>query len=137
MAQDTAITAVAGAPAIGPKLQVYQREINFATTGLASGDHFELFDLDAGDVVIAGGVVVTAVAGAGNEDLTIGVGGTGTELLTATPVDTSGFTAFTLNSLAPVQVGDDTVDLAMTVDAADRGTVLVTMVVLKAGDFAG
>ena len=114
MAKNTAITAQTAAPALLQKLWVYQREIDFATNGLASGDHFELFDLDAGDVVIAGGVVVTAGGTAGNEDLTIGVGGTGTELLTATPVDTSGFTALTLNSGAPVQVGNDTVDLAMT-----------------------
>jgi hypothetical protein len=135
MAQDTAISPLKGAPASGSKLEVYQRRIDFAVTGLASGAHFELFTMDTGDIVVGGCVIVAGGTTGGNEDFTIGIGGTGTTLLTATPVDTDAVVPLTATK--GVSVSSDTVDLAMTVDAADIGTVDVTLVVLKAGDFAG
>lgn len=134
MAKNTAISAQTGAPALLQKIWCYQRTIDFSATNLASGDHFELFQLEAGDVVIAGAFEVVT-AGTGNHDATLGVGGTGTTLLTATPVDTEAVTALTID--APIVIGADTVDLAMTVANATTGVVRVTIAVLKAGDFAG
>ena len=134
MAKNTAISALAGGKDLNGKLVVFQRRIDFASTNLASGAHFELFKLETGDIVVGGVVTVDAGATAGNEDLTMGVGGTGTTLLTATPVDTDGSTALTGTW---IPVGDDTVDLAMTVDAADQGVVDVTLLVLRSGDTAG
>jgi hypothetical protein len=133
MAVDTAIIAQSGAPALLQKVQAYQRNIDFSVTNLASGDHFELFDLEAGDVIIGGSVEVTT-AGTGNHDLTLGIGGTGTELMTALPVDTLGVTVLSTPHYA---IGDDTVDLAMTVAAGATGAVLVTLVVMKGADFRG
>lgn len=135
MAIDTAISPLAGAPSSGAKLEIYQRRVNFGVTGLASGDHFALFTMDTGDIVLGGCVIVAGGSTGGDEDLTLGIGGTGTTLLTATPVDTDA--VIPLTATAGISVSGDTVDLAMTVDAADVGTVEVTLLVLKAGDFSG
>lgn len=135
MAIDTAVAPLKGAPASGNKLEVYQRRIDFAVTGLASAAHFEVFSMDTGDIVLGGGVVVNGGTTGGNEDFTLGYGGTGTELLAATPVDTDAVVA--LNAIAGIVVSGDTIDLAMTIDAADIGTVEITLLVLKAGDTSG
>jgi len=135
MAIDTATAPQTGAPAVGQKVQGYQREIDFSVKNLASGAHFQLFTLDAGDVIL-GGACEIGTAGTGNHDLTLGTAASSTNLLTATPVDTAAVVATTATT--PV-IGGATgaVNLHMTVANAATGVVRVTVAVLKAGDFAG
>ena len=134
MAIQETIAALTGAPAIGPKVQVYQRKINFADQApLASGAHFEFIELEAGDVVIGGSMEVVS-AGTATAKIAVGVNG-GADLLTATLIDAEAVTPFTATK--GVAVGADTVDIAASVAACEAGIVMVTLVVMKGGDFAG
>jgi hypothetical protein len=135
MAINTAIAPQTGAPAVGQKVQVYQREIDFSVNALASGAHFQLFTLDAGDVIL-GGACEVVDAGTGNHDLTLGTAAGSTDLLTATPVDTKALVA-TTNTVAVIGGSTGAVNLHMTVANAATGVVRVTLAVLKAGDFSG
>lgn len=135
MAQNPAINPLSGAPAVGQKVQVYQREIDFSVNNLASGAHFQLFTLDAGDVIL-GGACEVVTAGTGDHDLTLGTAASSTNLLTATAVDTKAQVA-TTNTVAVIGGSTGAVNLHMTVAAAATGVVRVTLAVLKAGDFAG
>jgi hypothetical protein len=134
MAKDTAISPLKGAPVSGAKLEVYQRTIDFSKTNLLGGDYFELFTMDTGDVVLGGAVIIKGATPNGAE-LTLGLGGAGTTLLTNTSLTASSVTPLT--ATAGVSVSMDTVDLAMDSDNASTGTAAVSLWVLKAGDRAG
>jgi hypothetical protein len=136
MAIQAGITAQGGAPALLQKVQVMQRKINFADqTALATGAHFELLDLEAGDVVIGGSLTVLT-AGTATAKIAIGTAG-GTNLLTATLVDTTAGTVTAFTATTGIVVGNDTVDIAASVAAAAAGEIMVTAVVLKGADFTG
>jgi len=135
MAIDTAIAPQTGAPAVGQKVQVYQREIDFSVNNLASGAHFQLFTLDAGDVILGGALEVTA-AGTATSAITLGTAAGSTNLLTATLISAEAVTATTA-TVAVIGGATGAVNLHMTVANAVAGAVRVTVAVLKAGDFSG
>lgn len=131
MAKDTALTAEAGAPALDPRVVTMQREIDFSVTNLASGNHFELFDLPAGSQVLAAQLQVTTVD-AGGGTLALGKA-TGTELLTAQA--TSAKALFAGTNTVGVMFSGDTVDISAGTAAVTTAVVIVTIVVLLGGDF--
>ena len=136
MAIQLGITAQGGAPALLQKVQVMQRSINFASqTALATSAHFEFLELEAGDVVLGGSLTVVA-AGTATAKIAIGTNG-GTNLLTATLIDTAAGTVTAFTATTGIVVGADTVDIAASVQAAAAGTIMVTLVVLKGADFRG
>lgn len=135
-AVDTAVTALEGAMAIGPKVQVMQRSVDFSVTNLAVGDWFELFQLEAGDVVIGGALEVTT---AGTATATVDLGfGAGATLMSAKAASALALfpTTATIGISASTSVAD-TIDISCNTAALVLGVVRVTIAVLKAGDFAG
>ena len=134
MAVDTSISALAGAPAVGQKIQVYQREVDFSVNNLAAGAHFALFDLDAGDVVIAA-QVQTVTADTAAADVDVGVDG-GDTLIAATDCTSAGFA--TGPTAAPVSVAvASVVSVEPQTNGLTDGVLRFTCAVLKAGDFSG
>jgi hypothetical protein len=127
MAVDTAVTAQTGAASLGQKIVIYQREVNFATTNLTSGDHFQLFSLPAESLVI-GGQVEILLAGTATTDVTIGKT-TGTELLTGANLDGTAGTVTVFTATTGVSFDSDTIDLAVDTATAILGRVLVTCIV--------
>lgn len=132
---DTAVAPQKGAPAVGQKVQVYQREIDFEATPLDTADWFNIFTLDAGDVVIGGAVTVVS-AGTATTDVTVGTHA-GTELLTGANLDGTAGTVTPFTATTGVVLADNDVDIAVDTAHAVAGVIRVTCVVLKAGDFAG
>jgi len=138
-AVDTAVTALSGAMAIGPKVQTVQREIDFSVTNLAAADWFQVFQGEAGDICL-GGAVEILVAGTATATFTIGMA-SGEELLGSTALDAAAGTITPFANTAGIAIGDgataDTIDVEMEVAAAVLGKIRITAVLLKAGDFAG
>jgi len=134
-AVNTAVSPLQGAPAAGAKLEVYQREINFATTNLAAGDWFDVFQLEAGDVVISGSVKVI-LAGTATTDVTVGADA-GTTLCTGANLDGTAGTVTPFTNTTGVVLADNIVSVAVDTATAVLGIIQVTAIVLKAGDFSG
>lgn len=136
MAANTAYTTQTGAPALLQKIWSYQYVVDAGAStnhNIATTQHVEMIQLEAGDIVLGGTIeVVTVDAGGGTVD--IGVGGTGTELVAAQAVDTAG--VFSIDT-TDVVVGADTVDLSVNTAALTTAKLRVTLAVLKAGDFTG
>jgi len=139
MAVDDTVTAQSGAAALGQKVQVYQKTVNFATvanggTGnLAQDAWYEIFDTEAGDVVLSSAIVVETVD-AGGGTLQVGLGG-GLTLQQATALSAAATIASTVAGSIKVDAGPIT--LCAKTAAITTAKVHVTCVVLKAGDFRG
>lgn len=140
MAVDTSVSPLAGVPAAGNKLKVYQRYIDFTTDGdgnLADGAWFTIFDTDPGDVVVGGAVDVQTLDG-GGATIDIGIGGADTVLdagviasAAVVPVGTG------TNALSSAVVGTGPVTLTAKGAAITLAKLTVTLLVLKAGDTSG
>ena len=134
MAVNTAVTKQTGAAALGSKIVLYQREINFATTNLDDGDWFDLFQMPANALVLSG-MAELILTGTASANFTIGVED-GTTLLTATNLDgtTGQVTAFT--NTVGIIFDSTTIDLAVDTAKAVLGKVRVTAVVALCDDLA-
>jgi hypothetical protein len=126
MAVNTAVTAETGAAALGSKIVIYQRTINFATNNLDTGDWFDLFQMPAGAIVL-GGMVEIVTAGTATTDITIGVED-GTELCTGANLDGTAGTCTAFTSTNVVFDGT-TIDLSCDTANAVAGAVRVTAIV--------
>jgi len=126
-AVDTAVTAQTGAAALGQKVVLYQRLIDFSVTNLDDGDWFDLFQMPANALVLSG-MAELVLTGTTSSNFTIGVED-GTTLLTATNLDgtTGQVTAFT--NTAPIAFDGTTIDLAVDTAKAILGKLRVTAVV--------
>lgn len=127
MAVDTAVTVETGAAALGAKIVMYQRTINFATTNLTTGDWFDLFQPPAGALVL-GGMVEIVTAGTATTDVTVGVEA-GTELLTGADLDGAAGTCTGFTNTAPVVFDGTTIDMSCDTASAVAGAVRVTAIV--------
>jgi len=131
MAQDTSLTALSGGSAVAfdCALKVYHRTIDFAVENLANGDHFQLFTLPAGAQVL-GGICQITTLDAGGGTISIGVGGTGTELLSAQA--TSAATCATLTA-GGVQLttAADTIDLSAGAAALTTAVAKIWLLVVE------
>jgi hypothetical protein len=127
MAVDTAVTKQTGAAALGSKIVLYQRLIDFSVTNLDDGDWFDLFQMPANAAVLSG-MAELVLDGTTNSNFTIGVED-GTTLLTSTDLDggTGAVTAFT--NTVPVIFDGTTIDLAIDTAKAVLGKLRVTAVV--------
>jgi len=139
MAVDTTITAQEGAPALGPKLQVYQRTINFKTVALggtgnlAADAWYNIFTTEAGDVVLAASMVVETLDSGGGT-LQLGLGG-GATFQQATALSAAATVCSTVTT--PIKCDAGPITLCAKSAAVTTAKVHVTAVVLKGGDFAG
>ena len=139
MAVDTTVKAQAGAPALGQKVQVYQKTVDFRTVALggtgnlAADAWYEIFTTEVGDVVLASAIVVETVD-AGGGTLQVGLGG-GLTLQQATALSAAATIASTV--AAPIKVDAGPITLCAKTAAITTAKVHVTCVVLKAGDFTG
>lgn len=136
MAKNTALTALKGALAIGPKVQTVQRTVDFAANNLSATEWFELFECETGDVVIGGaieivtaGTTATSVANVGTES--------DESLVASVDLTAAAGTITPFSATAGIVIGADTIDLEVETANATDGAVRVTAVILKAGDFAG
>ncbi len=134
-AKQTDVAPVRGAPAAGAKLKVYQRRIDFSVTNLTHTNWFEVFSLEAGDVVI-GGCVIIKKAGTATSEFTIGTASV-EQLLGSSALDAAAGTVYPFDMTAVQSIGADTIDIEMEVAAAVLGIVEISALVLKAGDTAG
>ena len=134
-AVDTGLTPVRGAPASGEKLKVYQRRIDFSVHNLDAADWFEVFSLEAGDVVI-GGCVVIVTAGTASSTFTMGTTSS-EQLLGSSALDAAAKTVYPFDMTSPRTIGADTIDIEMEAVNAVLGVIEITALVLKAGDTAG
>lgn len=140
-AVNEAFTALKGAMAIGQKIQVAQIELDIAQTGtLAQGDWFNLYTGVAGDVII-GGAVTVVTAGTASADYDIGITDSATSILADGQADaTAGTTvAMVAANTANVVLGTKSVQFLCQGSTADlaAGKFLITLLILKAGDFKG
>jgi hypothetical protein len=141
MALNEAFTPHTSAPALLQKVQVAQIVVNIAETGtLAQGDWLNLYTGEAGDVVL-GGSVTTVTAGTATADYDIGITGSATSILADGQADA---TAGTVVSMAAanttnVVLGTSSVQFLCQAATADiaAGKWLVTLMILKSGDFTG
>lgn len=135
MAVNTAITKQQGALAFEPRLKVMCREIDIGAVsgGLASGAHFEVFGMPTGAVVVTGSVEVLTVD-AGGGTLTLGIGGTGTELRSAVTLSAKTIVGFT--NTAPVVLSADTIDMAAASATVTTAKVRIWVVYLDAASMA-
>lgn len=127
MAVDTAVTVETGAAALGAKVVVYQREIDFDTTELAVGDWFDLFQMPANALVL-GGMAELILSGTATATFDIGVEG-GAQLLSATALDATTGTCTAFTHTAAVVFDGTTIDLSINTAKAVLGKVRVTAVV--------
>ena len=134
MAVDTGVTVQTGAAALGAKVVLYQREIDFSSTGLASGGWFNLFQMPSNAVVI-GGMAELVLTGTATSNFTIGVED-GTTLLTSTDLDASTGTVTPFTATAGIVFDGTTIDLAVDNLAAALGKVRITAVVAYCDDMA-
>lgn len=134
MAVDTSYTAKSGAPALLQKVQVYQAQLDFTSTGdgnLAADAWWELFDTEVGDVVLASVIKVETVD-AGGGTLQVGLGG-GLTIQQATAISSAATIAS--NVTTPIEVDAGPITLCAKTAAVTTAKVTVTVVVLKAADF--
>lgn len=142
MSVNTAVTPQEGAMAIGPKVQVAQITVDIGVTGtLASGDAFEIFTGEAGDVIV-GGALTVITAGTASCDIDIGVAEDGATIVADAQADATAGTvvAAAAANTTNVVLGTDSVyftNQAAPATAMAAGKYLVTLMILKAGDFAG
>lgn len=135
MALNTNVTAETGAQALGNKVVVYQRLINFATYNVDSGDHIALFNLPYHSLVVAGQAELVATGTLATANFTLGKT-TGTELLTSTNLDGTAGTCTPFTNTAPISFDNDAIDLAIDTANAVTGQVRVTAMVLLCDNFA-
>ena len=134
----TTVTPMRGAPNSEEKLKAYQREINFAKTGLVHTNWFELFTLDPGDSVVAIVAQVTvASTDAGSPTLDIGWDA-GAELISAFAADAAG--VFHMSATTPLGAATavtKTICMSGNTATLTNGRVVVTALVLKGSDTSG
>lgn len=128
MAVDTHITAQSAGSmiALDNVIQVYQRTVDFSKQNLASGAWFEAFTVPANSIVLTGWMeVLTVDAGGGTVNL--GIGGTGTELISTLAVNVT--SAAVISSTAVSVATADTLDLSAASAALTTAKVRITLVV--------
>ena len=139
-AVNTAVTAVSGAVALGPKIQTMQRTINIATDmsgDFTHTDWIQLFNLEAGDSVMGCvAEVVTASTDGSSPTLDIGFDA-GAEILTAFAADAVGVFHSDKAQMGAATAIVETVDMSLNTASLTNGVFRITIVVFKAGDFAG
>ena len=127
MAVDTAVTKQTGAAALGGKIEIYQRTINFTTNNLTSGDWFDLFQMPANALVLGGQVEIVTL-GTATTDVTIGVED-GTQLLTGANLDAAAGTVTAFTNTVGVAFDGTTIDLAVDTATAILGAIKITAIV--------
>jgi hypothetical protein len=127
MAVDTAVTAQTGAAALGGKVVMYQRLIDFSVTNLGVSNWFDLFQMPANALVI-GGMAELVLQGTASATFDIGVEG-GAQLLSATALDASTGTVTAFTATTGVVFDGTTIDLSINTAEAVLGKVRVTAIV--------
>lgn len=128
MAKNANITAQASGSMVGldNTIQVFQRVIDCSKQNLASGDHFELFTIPAASIVLTGwSEILTADSGGGA--FTVGIGGTGHEIVNSTNVNATASAA--IDHVAVSFATADTIDLAAATAALTTAKIRITLVV--------
>jgi len=122
MAQDTSLTALSGGSAVAfdCALKMYHRTIDFSVENLASGDHFEVFTLPAGALVVAGIFQITTLDSGGGT-LSLGTAA-GTGLLSTQALSAATCVTLTAGG-AQLTTASDTIDLLA--GSADITTAVV------------
>ena len=126
MAVDTAVTVQTGAAALGEKIVVYQRLIDFDTTELAVGGWFDLFQMPANALVMTG-IAEIVLSGTASATFDIGVED-GATILSATALDAAAGTV-TVFTTPNIVFDGTTIDLSINTAKAILGKVRVTVIV--------
>ena len=135
MALDTAVAPMDRGQEAPSKLRIFQRRIDFSATNLATADHFKVFALNDGDIVLGGGVTIIT-AGTATTDVTVGTT-TGTTLLTGADLDGTAGTVTPFTNTVGVVMSGDSIDVSCDTAAAVLGVIEITALVLATGDTAG
>jgi hypothetical protein len=133
MAVNTAITSATAACDIANAntLKVYERKIDFSVNNLASGAWFQIFTLPAGATVIAGSLQINTLD-AGGGTISLGIGGTGTELTNAQATSAATCVKVTAGGVTTTTAAD-TIDLSAGTAALTTCVATVRLLVLEAG----
>jgi hypothetical protein len=136
MAKDTQLSALTDANDLEGKLVVYQREIDFSQTKLASGDYFELFTLPTQSTIVSGSLVI---GDRGDTTAQVSVGSTGNPALlaAATNLKSSPAIPFIPSLSNATFSGNPVIIYSAAVAEANLGVAKVTLVVLNGSDFSG
>ena len=126
MAVDTAVTVQTGAAALGQKIVVYQRLIDFSVTNLAVGGWFDLFQMPANALVMTG-IAEIVLSGTASATFDIGVED-GATILSATALDAAAGTV-TVFTTPNIVFDGTTIDLSINTAKAILGKVRVTVIV--------
>jgi len=134
MAVDTAVTVKTGAAALGGKVVVYQRLIDFSVTNLTAADWFDLFQMPANALVI-GGMAELVLDGTASATFDVGVEG-GAGLLSATALDAGTGVVTPFTATTGVVFDGTTIDLSVNTQNAVLGKVRITAIVALCDDMA-
>ena len=134
MAVDTGVTVQTGAAAVGNKVVMYQRLIDFSSTNLTHTNWFDLFQMPANALVI-GGMAELVLTGTTSATFDVGVED-GAELLSATALDASTGTVTPFTATAGIAFDGTTIDLSVNTAVAILGKVRITAIVAYCDDMA-